>query len=199
MNVIFDLGGVVFTWQPEVLIQNLFNSKATQDIVRRQIFHHPDWVALDCGTLALDKAVKKAVKRTKLSSKLIFKLLSQQIPQALKPMLQSIDLIHSVKKAGHRVYVLSNMQASSIKHIERHYSFWDIFDGRVISCRVHKVKPEAAIYQHILHQFMLRPRHTIFIDDMRVNLDTAAKFGITPILFESAPQCTSELRKCGVL
>ena len=76
--------------------------------------------------------------------------------------------------------------------------FWDVFAGRVISCRVGLCKPEPAIYAHLLETYALDPRETVFIDDLDVNLATAAKFGIRTIRFEHPAQCAAALRRLGL-
>jgi hypothetical protein len=51
VNIIFDLGGVVFTWNPEKIIARVFDDPAVRALVRSKIFNHPDWDELDRGTL----------------------------------------------------------------------------------------------------------------------------------------------------
>ncbi len=51
LNIVFDLGGVVLTWQPDAIIASAFDDPATRAIVRREILDHPDWHELDRGTL----------------------------------------------------------------------------------------------------------------------------------------------------
>ena len=51
MNVVFDLGGVVVRWQPDVLIASVFDDAELRARVRREIIDHADWLALDRGVL----------------------------------------------------------------------------------------------------------------------------------------------------
>jgi len=53
MNIVFDLGGVVFRWQPEKIIRHVFQDPEKQDLVRSEIFEHADCVELDRGTITL--------------------------------------------------------------------------------------------------------------------------------------------------
>ena len=52
MNIVFDLGGVVVTWEPEVIIVQVFADPAVQALVRTEILGHADWLALDRPTIA---------------------------------------------------------------------------------------------------------------------------------------------------
>jgi putative hydrolase of the HAD superfamily len=69
----------------------------------------------------------------------------------------------------------------------------------VISCRIHLIKPEPAIYAYLLEKHGLEGADTIFIDDTIVNLEAAARFEIRTIHFENAAQCEHRLRAWGCL
>jgi len=192
LNIIFDLGGVVFNWRPEKLIRGQFVDSQTQDLVRTQIFEHADWVELDRGTLDVEQAIDRGALRTKLPREEIRKLMDE-VPRSLTPIHESMDLLHSIRHTDNKFFVLSNMQFPSIEHLERESSIWSMFDGIVISCRIRKVKPDIEIYQYLLNKFHLSANETVFIDDMDVNLEAASTLGIKTIKFVDASQCRQDL------
>ncbi len=199
MNLIFDLGGVVFTWQPESLIQEIFPDNHDQERVEETIFHHADWVALDRGTLARDEAIQRAIRRTGLPERSIMTLM-RRLPSLLVPIPQTISLLRRLQHdTDHHLFALSNMHLASIRHIEQQYPEWNLFHGIVISCYSHLVKPESAIYEYALERYALDPSETIFIDDSQANVDAAEKAGIQGILFEKPEQCEQALEKLGIL
>ena len=91
------------------------------------------------------------------------------------------------------------MHVASIEHIERIYSFWDVFDGGVISCHLHLIKPEPAIYTYLLETYRLDRDETLFIDDTEINLTAAAQLGIQTIHFEHPAQCEAQLKAIGAI
>ena len=196
MNVVFDLGGVVFHWRPDVIASIVFADPATQSLVKAEIFEHEDWVALDRGTISFERAVERGASRTGLPNAEIRRLLDE-VPRSLTPVAGTMDLIRSVNAANHPLYVLSNMQFASIDYLQKHHDIWDLFEGLVISCRINKVKPEKAIYEHLLNAHSLKASETVFIDDMTENLAAAAKLGIQTIQFMDADQCRQDLQLLG--
>ncbi len=198
LNVVFDLGGVVFNWQPEGIIRRHFRDARTQDVVRAGIFEHPDWLELDRGTLALDEAVMRGVQRTGLPRERVERLFDA-VPASLTPKEDTIELIRSISGTGNRLYVISNMHLASIEFLEKNHDIWDCFDGTVISCRVHRIKPEIEIYEHLLSEHRLNASETVFIDDVSENLAAASSIGIRTIPFVDAAQCRSELAKLDVV
>jgi putative hydrolase of the HAD superfamily len=91
------------------------------------------------------------------------------------------------------------MHAASIAYLEQAYTFWEVFVGVVISCRVQLIKPEPAIYACLLKQYGLEASHTAFIDDTAVNLAAAAQWGIQTIQFENPVQCERQLQALGCI
>ena len=122
-----------------------------------------------------------------------------RVPASLTPVAETVALMRRVRAAGHRLFCLSNMQHASIAHLEREHDYWDVFEGCVISSRIRLIKPEPAIYAHLLETFGLRGDETVFIDDTAVNLPPAQAFGIRTIRFENAAQCARELAALGCL
>ncbi|MBI4526747.1 MAG: HAD family phosphatase [Deltaproteobacteria bacterium] len=198
MNIVFDLGGVVFSWEPEALIARASADPMVRAVVRSEIFGHADWLALDRGTLSYQDAIARAAGRTGLTVSQVAEILGQ-VPPALVPIPETVELLYRLKASMHKMFCLSNMAAASIQHIEKAYSFWDVFEGRVISCRVHFIKPEPEIYAHLLKRYGLNAAETVFIDDIEANLAAAAKWGMQTIKFEDPLQCEDRLKLLGFL
>ena len=192
MNIVFDLGGVVFSWQPDTIISHVFEDSATQDLVRAEIFEHADWVELDRGTITLDQAIERGATRTGLSRQDVERLLNE-VPRSLTPIEETIELIRTIRDTDNRLFVLSNMHLASITYLEQKHRIWDMFDGIVISSRIRKVKPETEIYEHLLTVYQLNPTETVFIDDTSENLVAASSIGIQTIRFVDPSQCEREL------
>jgi len=198
MNIIFDLGGVVVRWEPEALLARTFDNPGICKVVHRQFLAHPDWLELDRGTLAPEDAVARAARRTGLADNLFANLLNN-VPSSLVPIPETVELLYRLKAQGHSLYCLSNMHFASIEFLERTHGFWDVFKGKVISCRVNLCKPEAEIYAHLFETFQIDAANAVFVDDVEVNLAAARKFDIRTIRYESSVQCAGELRALGCL
>ena len=198
MNVVFDLGGVVLSWDPVKLAAQVCEDPGEKEKLYTGFFSHPDWLELDRGVLNRDAAITRGADRMGISRKKISDFLGR-VPSSLVSIEDTIELVRQVKEAGHKLFILSNMHTASIDYLEKRYSFFDLFDGQVISCRIQMVKPEAEIYQYLLEEHNLEAENTVFIDDTVINLQAASKFGMKTILFESPSQCEEELRRIGVL
>ena len=194
MNIVFDLGGVVFNWQPDRIIASVFDDPDTRRLVKKVLIEHRDWVELDRGTLSRAQAIERCARRAGLNENDIERLLDA-VPHFLTPIEPTIELVRELSDTDNSLYVVSNMAIASIEHLEREHDIWHLFDGVVISSRVKMVKPEPAIFEYLLQTFQLRPDETIFIDDMPENVAAAEALGIVGIRFEHAAQCRQALNK----
>jgi putative hydrolase of the HAD superfamily len=71
-------------------------------------------------------------------------------------------------------------------------------DKIVVSAYVGMRKPHAKIYKYALRELHAKPKETIFIDNMRENVDGANEVGITGVKFDNYNQLVTDLRRLGV-
>jgi HAD superfamily hydrolase (TIGR01509 family) len=67
----------------------------------------------------------------------------------------------------------------SLEFIEflRKTDVYKYFDGEVVSCEEHVVKPDAEIYKRLVERYSLNEQETLFIDDRKENVEAARNQG----------------------
>lgn len=199
MNIIFDLGGVVFPWDFASIIDDVLNNVEKRNIIIEKIFHHSDWVEFDRGTFSLEYVIGRGAERTKIKSDEI-KLALNNIPNSLSVDHKTLDIIQKLKNTGkHKLFVLSNMPTEFTNFILENFSFWNLFDGIVFSSRIKMVKPDLEIYNYLINNYSINPKESIFIDDRNENLIPAANLGMKTIEFINATECENKLKDYGIL
>jgi putative hydrolase of the HAD superfamily len=198
VNIVFDLGGVVVQYDRTALMADLYADPAMHAAVHRSIEDHFEWPDLDRGTLPEAEAVARAARRAGIPAGELGRFM-QRMAVSWTPIAGTVELLYRLRAHGHPLFCLSNMHPESTAFLEQAFTFWDVFTGCVISCRVGLCKPEPAIYAHLLDCYRLAAGDTVFIDDLDVNLKAAAAFGIRTIRFESPAQCATALRALGCL
>lgn len=185
-------------WDPDAIIAGVFSDPNIHSKVKAGVFSHPDWLELDRGTLPREDAIRRAAQRTGIAEAELKRLLLA-VPPSLVVFPETVELLYRLKSKGYPLYCLSNMHFASIEYLEKTHTFWDVFDGAVISCRLQLCKPEASIYEHLLRTYGLDAKDTLFIDDVQKNLDAAAQLGIKTLRFKNAAQCERELHALGLI
>lgn len=105
----------------------------------------------------------------------------QAIFVELRP--EVINIMHQLRKEGHRVVILSNTN-------RLHCAHWPVLfpeveeaaDRLYLSQDIGARKPEAGIYQYVLTQEGVTPEQTLFFDDNPANVAAAQALGISSIL-----------------
>lgn len=191
-NIIFDLGGVVFDWNPEAIIEAVFEDPELQAIIRREVFEHPDWSETDRGTLTRAAAVVRWAQRTgRPIAELEALMHAADVSMQLKT--GTLALMEELADHGLPLYCLSNMPAERYAYLRETYDLWSLFGGIVISSHVKMVKPEPGIFEHLLTTYHLDPANTLFVDDSPKNISAARSLGIQGILFTTAQACRRQL------
>jgi putative hydrolase of the HAD superfamily len=185
MNIVFDFGAVLLTWQPVALVQRHFphltpTAQAAHDLARA-MFHHEDWAGFDRGTHELDDVVASMSSRLALPGDALQEFL-KPIGERLLPIEETVTLLQQLRErrdsAGDvKLYYLSNMPAPYARVLEERHEFVSWFDGGIFSGDVKLAKPQREIYELLASRHALAPAQTVFIDDLQANVDAAREVG----------------------
>lgn len=194
-NVVFDLGGVLLEWKPDQILAGLYpEDRETQAVVKKEVFQHPDWLALDKGTLDEEEAICLFRQRTGRPVSEMKKLMDT-VRETLIPIPSTFALLEALLKEGISLYCVSNMQVNVFAYLQKRYDFWGKFKGVVISAHIRMIKPDAEIFNHLFSRYGLVPATCVFIDDHPPNVESARRLGMEAILFQGADDCRRQLRE----
>lgn len=204
--VVFDLGGVVFNWQPLVLLQQVLPHHAPDEAsaseLSARIFQtldvDGDWAQFDLGHIEPDELATRIARRTGLARQEVLLVIDALAPH-MTVKTDTVELMRDLRDQGHRLVYLSNMPTGLADWIERDHDFFQWFDGGVFSARVQQVKPDPVIFQTAVERLGLHGQTPVFLDDMQRNIDAAAAHGWRGVRFESAPQVREQLVEAGLL
>ena len=201
MNLVFDFGAVLFTWQPQLFLRSYFpdlvSTPERAAALAKDFFHHADWQAFDQGKLSMEVVIDRTADRLALPADRVQALIFN-IGELLTPMRDSVEVLahwHARRESEGdvRLYFLSNMPTPYARLLEQRHDFLQWFDGGIFSGDVQHIKPAPGIYELLERRYALDPGNTLFIDDLLVNVEAAQARGWHGIHFESAPQLQARL------
>jgi putative hydrolase of the HAD superfamily len=111
---------------------------------------------------------------------------------------QMYAYVESLRSAGKRVAVLSNMPHELGESIKATTQGFAPFDHITLSYEVRSIKPEPEIYEHCLAGLRLAAKDTLFLDDRLENIEGARRLGIDGIEFTSRDEVLPRLRSNGL-
>lgn len=178
-NIVFDLGGVVFARDPRKFEPEFIEFFSY--IMLPEMPHF--WEEYDRGNITYDEVLDELAAynhcdRELAKHNLRRSILTQEEIPATK------RLIEELSKAKLRLYVLSNMSLEFIEFL-RTRDVYRYFNGEVVSCEEHVVKPDAEIYRRLMARYDIDPAETLFIDDRQANVDQAKALGWQALLFDT--------------
>lgn len=170
-NVVFDLGGVVFARDPRKFEPEFIKFFSYILLPKMPEF----WEEYDRGVVSYEEVIDALAAYNSCDRELARKNLERSIlTQEQLPSTKA--LIEALKGAGYRLYVLSNMSKEFIEFLRKQEVYAN-FDGEVVSCEEHVIKPDAEIYRTLIARYGLNPKETLFIDDRKANVEAAMAEG----------------------
>jgi len=207
-NIVFDFGAVLFNWRPGQLLMQTFpdvvQSRAQALPLAHQVFGHPDWHDFDRGVLAIDDVIARTATRLTLPHAQLSQLV-YGVGEALTPMRETVSVLTKLRDRRDQarsdvagLYYLSNMPIPYARTLEAKHDFLQWFDGGIFSGDVKHIKPKPEIYQLLQTRYALTPGRTVFVDDLKANVEAARQLGWHGIHFTRAEQLTVDLALLGL-
>lgn len=197
--VVFDLGKVLLDFPWEDFTGNMEVSPEAREVLLTKVVPSPLWHEFDVNLRPFDEIVEEFVRLDPRYEAEIRNLLETE-DQIITPFWYTSDLIRSLKRAGCRVYYLSNWTKEWYDHLKENgvMDFLSLTDGGVFSFDVHIAKPDPGIYQALFDRYHLDPGRCLFIDDTQKNVDQARKMGMSSFLFTNYTDMKEKLSSLGI-
>ncbi len=193
-NLIFDFGNVVIRFDPYYMASCETKVEEEIEILRKTVFNPVTFEKTDRGLISLEEHIEMVLPDVPehLKEKAI-NLLTYWYN--LLPVTDGMEeLILDAKKAGYKIFLLSNINVHFQNNAEK-VPILKLFDGTVFSSEVHFVKPEKEIYEYTLKKFGIEKEKSIFIDDRLINVEGAENVGLKGYLFKDAKSLREYINK----
>lgn len=190
--IVFDLGNVLISYQPEIFHIERGATKEETDTFIRDVYHSPEWQLIDKGEITVREAISSIARRSALSAQEIASIFDYR-EELLFPIVQNTKLLKSLKNAGIDLYFLSNFPEDMFELLSSKHDFFGEFSGGVVSSAEKLLKPQPEIYQLLIERYGLSPEETLFIDDLLPNIEGAAAAGFRTLHLEDHRNLGREL------
>ncbi|MBM3928843.1 MAG: HAD family phosphatase [Sphingomonadales bacterium] len=196
-TVIFDVGKVLYDWNPRFLYERLIPQGEALDAFLRDVLTMEWHFQHDAGRPFAETSVELVSKFPQHAE-----MIGHWGPRFLEsigaPIAGMHELVAELDDAGVPLFAITNFSGEFFPELRTRDAYlFDRFRDIVVSGDEKLVKPDPAIYRLALERFGLRPEEAVFVDDNAANVDSAAKLGIHAILFTDEAALRSELRGLG--
>ena len=192
--IFFDIGGVLLTIHPDVMISKISNLTNTPFKILKESFPEEEHDLYERGEIT-DLEWFQAYKK---SFPNINSLTENEFWIAWSMLLgQETDVLDVLirLKEHYKVWLLSNTNSRHIiNEVENNFAFPNLVDGKIYSFQVGSRKPEKKIYEVACEKANVEPCRSIFIDDLELNIVGANKIGMNGIHYINTNQLNNELK-----
>ena len=192
-NVVFDLGGVVVDWSPERLMEEYTGDRAMPVSLFERGFFRKFWPDYDRGTIDQVNIVREMSVFSGRPYAECWDFV-EFIKHSLRDIPQTQCLIKELAGKGYRLFCLSNMSLEFYDYLKEREVF-RYFEGQIISAHEKLIKPEKEIYRILIDRFQAYPEDTLFIDDLKENVDAARQLGFHTVHFADKEKGYREINK----
>jgi putative hydrolase of the HAD superfamily len=109
----------------------------------------------------------------------------------------AVELVHRLPPHYVRA-TLCNTNAVQWPIVLEHRELLSGFDRHFASHLTGKIKPDADAFEHVLATLDVRPAETVFVDDSRLNIETARRLGIRAYQVKGPIEAEQALIEAGI-
>jgi 2-haloacid dehalogenase len=197
--VVFDVGNVLYSWEPRFLYERLIDDDRALDAFLRDVVT-PEWhFQHDAGRPFAETSAELSAQFPGHAE-----LIAQWGPRfndsVGPPIPGMLELVAEIDAAGVPLYAITNFSGEFWGPFRtREAAVFDRFRDVVVSGDEKMMKPDLAIYALALQRFGLTGPDAIFIDDRAENVAGAEAAGMRGHLFRDAETLRAELVALGLL
>ncbi len=191
--IFFDFGGVIQRTEYQAPRQHLAQRFGMEyDDIDNIVFNSPTAKQATVGEIPVQKHWEAVAKRLKVSK--------EQIAGVENEFFAGDVIDHSIMeylrslRPRFKTGLISNAWSDMREYLVRK-KLDEVFDTLTISAEVGVAKPEAKIYRLALEQAQVQPEASVFVDDVRVNIEACEALGMKGILFKDPQEALEQLKK----
>ena len=196
--VIFDVGRVLYDWDPRILYERLIDDDRALDAFLRDVVTI-DWhFQHDAGRNFADTSAELAALHPQHAD--LIAAWGPRFNDSIGARIAGMhEIVEELDAAGVPLFAITNFSHEFWPPFRaREAQLFDRFRDVVVSGEEKMVKPDAAIYRLALERFGLAVEEAVFVDDNAANVAGARALGIESVLFTDAAAFRARLVELGL-
>ncbi|MBR4725358.1 MAG: HAD family phosphatase [Lachnospiraceae bacterium] len=193
-NIVFDIGNVLAAFRWKEYIAELGYEGEMADRLARATTLNKMWYEVDRNVMPVNDIIEGCIASDPEIEPQIRHFFADR-RRLVMEYDYSRGWLEELKNRGYRIYLLSNYSQDHFQYISRHFSFFGLEDGQMVSFRVKLLKPDRRIYEALFEKYGLKPEECVFLDDSPRNIQGAIDAGMKGIVFENYEQGRRELEE----
>lgn len=197
--VIFDVGNVLYDWDPRFLYERLIEDEQALDAFLRDVVTVEWHLQHDAGRPFAETSAELAALYPEHAE--LIRAWGPRFQESIRGRIDGMEqLLAELTQSAVPLFAITNFSHEFWPSFRaKEADFFDRFQDVLVSGEVGLIKPDPAIYHLALKRFGLAAEQALFVDDRQDNVDAAAALGIGGHLFRDAATLRAELVRLGLL
>ena len=197
-GVVFDVGNVLFSWDPRFLYERLIDDDRALDVFLREVVTQ-DWhFQHDAGRPFAETSAELIAEHP--SHRALIEAWGPRFNESLGPPIAGmIELVEDLDARGVPLFAITNFSDEFWSRFRDGQPVFERFRDVVVSGTERMVKPGRAIYELALRRFGMPAHALMFVDDRLENVTGAQAVGMHGHVFRDAVSLRRELAALGML
>lgn len=196
-SVLFDLGGVVVSWDPAGAYADVLPPAEVGAFLTRTDFARWNRAA-DAGRPFAEIEAELADRFPDEGAAV--RAYRANFGRTLTGLVPGTGaVLAELQQAGVTCPALTNWSAETFPVAQQRFGLLRRFAGVLVSGAERLAKPDPAIFRLALERFDLDPAGCVFVDDSPANVEAAAALGLTGLHFTGADRLRADLEGLGLL
>lgn len=198
-TVVFDLGGVLIDWNPRYHLRDVFEGDEAAMERFLATVCPPAWNERQDGGRSIAEAEAEAIARHPDAADHVRAYYAGFDRMMRDQIHGTVALVERLHARGTPLYALTNWSAETFPYAPRRFAFFRRFRGVVVSGEIKAMKPDRAIFDHLLRTYGLAAADCLFIDDSEKNVVGARAAGLHAVHFTAPERLEADLVRLGLL
>ncbi|RYE03352.1 MAG: HAD family phosphatase [Sphingomonadales bacterium] len=196
--VIFDVGNVLFPWNPRWLYERLIGDDRALDAFLRDVVTHEWHFQHDAGRPFAETSAELVAQFPQHEA--LIRAWGPRFNETIGDAIPGMaEIVADLDAAGVPLFGITNFSGEFWRNwVPGHPEIFGRFRDVVVSGDEKLMKPDAAIYRLALARFGLEPAQAVFVDDNQANVEGASRIGIHAIRFTGAESLRADLGALGL-
>lgn len=196
--VIFDVGGVLFHWDPRNLYERLISDDRALEAFLAKVVTREWHFQHDQGRPFAETSAERIAEFPEHEA--LIRAWGPRFNESMGPPVDGMpELVDELDAAGVPLFGITNYSGEFWPPFRATQPIFDRFRDIIVSGDEKMFKPNPEIYQLALTRFGLAPGEAVFVDDSVPNAEAATREGIEGLAFKDAATLRAQLVARGLL
>ncbi len=198
MNIVFDLGMVLISWDPRNLYRKVFADPAKMEWFLAHVCTN-EWNLAQDGGRSFDDGVVEATSRYPEYASEIAMYRDRWMEMVPGAIDGSVAILEELHHKGVPLYAITNWNGDTFRATVKRFPFLNLFKDIVVSGDEKIIKPDPAIFEILAARNNIKLDQSLFVDDSQKNVLGAEAVGMKAHHFTSPESLRGALVSLGVL